>query len=206
MSGSEHQIYCLLGKSASGKDTVYRRLLERAAQEGRELGRVVPYTTRPIRTGEQNGVTYYYESDAQFARDKAAGRILESRDYRTVHGVWHYYTKDDGQIRLEERSYLLIGTLESYLSFRDHFGPGRVVPLYLELDPGERLERALRRERKEPSPRYAELCRRFLADEQDFAEEKLLGAGITERYRNDSVDSCVEEVWKRICRESDLTQ
>lgn len=95
---------------------------------GRELGSVVPYTTRPIRTGEQNGVTYYYETDAQFARDKAAGRILESRDYRTVHGVWHYYTKDDGQIRLEERSYLLIGTLESYLSFRNHYGPERVVP------------------------------------------------------------------------------
>ncbi len=206
MSGSEHRIYCLLGKSASGKDTVYRRLLERAQQQGITLGHVIPYTTRPIRAGEENGVTYYYETDAQFARAKAAGNIIESRDYRTIHGIWHYYTKEDGQIRLEERSYLLIGTLESYLSFRDRYGPERVVPLYLELDPGERLERALCRERREPSPRYAELCRRFLADEQDFAEDKLRDAGIDVRYRNDNIDSCVEEVWKRICRESDLTR
>ncbi len=213
-----NKIFCLMGKSASGKDTIYRRIMGRAAgdeaqtEEGSKtrqaaahrLQRVIPCTTRPMRTGEKDGETYYFETDQQFAAAKAAGIMIESRDYRTVHGIWHYYTKDDGQIDLEKSSYLLIGTLESYRSFCDYYGTEAVVPLYIELDPGERLERALKRERKEPAPRYAELCRRFLADEEDFSEEKLKEAGITARYQNDVIDRCVEEVWKKICQELDL--
>ena len=48
-------IYCLMGKSASGKDTIYNRLL---AMEKLHLRRVVPYTTRPMRSGETDGRTY----------------------------------------------------------------------------------------------------------------------------------------------------
>lgn len=208
------RIFCLMGKSASGKDTIYQKLLERGREYGRTaggegkplLGSVIPYTTRPIRTGEENGVAYFFEENRQFEEARAAGAIIEFRDYNTVCGIWHYYTKDDGQIHLEESSYLLIGTLESYRAFCGYYGSERVVPLYLDLDPGERLERALRRERKQRQPQYAELCRRFLADEQDFSDEKLCEAGITVRYRNDDMGRCVDEIWKRICQELDLTQ
>ncbi len=202
-----HRIYCLMGKSASGKDTIYRRVKERAVLEGRtDLREVIPYTTRPIRSGEENGVTYFYENNEQFETAKAAGKIIESRDYNTVYGIWHYYTKDDGQICLDESSYLIIGTLESYESIAAYYGRENVVPLYIELEAGERLERALKRERQEAVPRYAELCRRFLADEQDFSEDKLKAAGITRRYRNEEIHQCVDEVWKTICRKSDLNQ
>ncbi len=44
------KIICLLGKSATGKDTLYRRLLE---DDTLGLRKMVPYTTRPIRDGEQ---------------------------------------------------------------------------------------------------------------------------------------------------------
>ena len=50
-------IYCLMGKSASGKDTIYNRLL---AMERLHLRRVVPYTTRPMRSGETDGQTYVF--------------------------------------------------------------------------------------------------------------------------------------------------
>lgn len=200
----KHKIYCLMGKSASGKDTIYRKLREYAGQTSAPaLREVVPYTTRPIRTGEEEGVTYHFETNEQFEQAKAEGRIIESRDYDTVYGVWHYYTKDDGQIDLNSSSYLLIGTLESYLSFCEYYGRECVVPLYIELESGIRLQRALDRERKEAQPKYAELCRRFLADEQDFSEERLREAGITERYANEDLDRCVGEVWKRICQESE---
>ena len=39
-----------------------------------------------------------------------------------------------------------------------------MVPLYVEVDDGLRLSRALERERKQTEPKYAEMCRRFLAD------------------------------------------
>ena len=202
-----NRIYCLMGKSAAGKDTIYHAIRERAALEKRsDLREVVPYTTRPMRSGEENGVTYFFETNEQFYQAKTEGKIIESRDYNTVYGVWHYYTKDDGQICLADSSYLLIGTLESYESFAAYYGREKVVPLYIELEDGERLERALRRERKEKTPKYAELCRRFLADEQDFSEDRLQAAGITQRYNNENREQCVDEVWKTICRGSDLKQ
>lgn len=205
---SEHRIFCLMGKSAAGKDTIYRRIREKAAESGKTslLGEVVPYTTRPIRTGEKNGSTYFFETDPEFEEAKAEGKIIESRDYDTVYGIWHYYTKDDGQIDLKERSYLLIGTLESYRSFVRYFGQECVVPLYLELEDGERLQRALNRERQQENPKYAELCRRFLADTQDFSEDQLQEAGIRKRYVTENMEVCTEEIWKSICRELGLNR
>lgn len=204
--GARHVIFCLMGKSASGKDTIYRALKERAGRSGKILLKeVVPYTTRPMREGEKDGVTYYFRSDEEFERAKNEGRIIEFRDYSVVSGIWHYYTEDDGQIDLTRQSYLLIGTLESYESFCSYYGKENVVPLYVELEAGERLQRALNREKKEDHPRYKELCRRFLADEADFSEEKLTAVGICERFTNERLEDCVEEIWKRICQESDLT-
>lgn len=193
-----------MGKSASGKDTIYRALKERAKAGGILLQEVVPYTTRPMREGETDGVTYFFRTDEDFERARSAGRIIESRDYAVVSGIWHYYTEDDGQIDLTRRSYLLIGTLESYGSLCSYYGKDSVVPLYVELEAGERLQRAIDREKREACPRYAELCRRFLADEADFSEEKLREAGIRERFTNEDLEGCVEKIWKRICQESDL--
>ena len=56
--------------------------------------------------------------------------------------------------------------------------------IYIEVEDGLRLERALKRERKQASPKYEEMCRRFLADAKDFSEENLMAAGIKEKYQN----------------------
>ena len=44
------KIVYLMGKSASGKDTIFRRLSEEEEFSFRTL---VPYTTRPMRSGEK---------------------------------------------------------------------------------------------------------------------------------------------------------
>lgn len=94
-----------------------------------------------------------------------------------------------------EKDYLAIGTLESYAQIRSYYGEERVVPIYIEVEDGLRLERALEREKRQPVPKYEELCRRFLADQEDYAEEKLAEAGIDRRFSNDKdIMSCVEEV------------
>ena len=83
------KIYVLMGKSASGKDTLYERLL---ANPELALKKVIPYTTRPIRSGEQQGREYYFVDEAELERLRAEGRVIEHREYRTVHGPWHYFT------------------------------------------------------------------------------------------------------------------
>lgn len=175
------KIYCLLGKSSSGKDTLFKMLLE---ESGLALKTIVPYTTRPIRVGEQEGVEYHFVTEETQKKLEAEGKIIELRAYDTICGVWKYFTVDDGQIDLATDNYLVIGTLESYVKMRDYFGAEKLVPLYVEVEDGERLLRALTRERAQKEPNYAELCRRFLADSVDFSAERLKAAGICRWFEN----------------------
>ena len=175
------KIFCVMGKSATGKDTVYQNLL---AENSLNLKRIIPYTTRPIREGEENGREYYFCTEEDVQKYEKEGRIVELRAYNTVYGIWKYFTLNDGNIQLDKENYLLIGTLEAYTKIRDYFGEAKVVPIYIEVEDGERLLRAITREKQQDVPKYEEMCRRFLADAKDFSEEKLVEAGIEKRFVN----------------------
>ncbi len=184
------KIYYIMGKSSSGKDTIFQGLKERLTG----IRTVTLYTTRPVREGEQKGLEYHFVTDDILAEYERAGKIIELRTYNTVHGAWKYATIDDGQVNLEESDYLILGTLESYEKIRKYYGEENVTPFYIEVEDGERLTRALMREKQQKNPRYAEMCRRFLADTEDFSEENLRKAGITRRYYNDDKIQCIEEI------------
>ena len=185
------KIFFVLGKSCSGKDTIFKKL-----KEDRELNlnTVTGYTTRPMREGEINGVEYFFVNNEELEALKNQGKVIECRDYNTVYGVWSYFTVDDGQINLEKGNYLYIGTLESYEQMVRYYGKEVVVPIYVEVETGERLTRAVNRERQQENPKYTELCRRFLADTEDFCEENIKKAGIKKRYENNSLERCIEEI------------
>lgn len=185
----------LMGKSASGKNAVYTHLLE---NESLNLKKVVPYTTRPIRTGEADGVEYHFTDEDGYRKLEDAGRVIEARVYHTYYGPWYYFMVDDGSIDLSRNSYLVIGTLESYQKTAGYFGRDKVIPILLELDDGVRLKRALEREMQEESPGYEEMCRRFLADSVDFSEEKIREAGIDRCFLNNRLEDCLEEIKKYI--------
>jgi len=189
------KIFCICGKSSSGKDTVYKRLL---ADNELGLNQLVTYTTRPIREGEVNGREYFFIDEAEALRLHEEGRIVESRAYNTVFGIWKYMTVDDGDMDLANKSYVVIGTLESYVQIRNYFGKENVIPVMIEVDDGERLERALKRERLQPNPKYDEMCRRFLADSADFSEEKIKSAGIEDVFVNDDLEECIGKVKKYV--------
>ena len=184
------KIYYMMGKSSSGKDSLYKEL--RKAMP--ELRTVTLYTTRPAREGEQDGVEYHFVTDEALDAFEEEGRIIEERAYHTVQGIWRYATVDDGQIDLEKADYLVIGTLESYRRMRSFYGKEKLVPIYIEVEDGERLLRALRREQDQEHPGYAEMCRRFLADTADFSEEKLKELQIDQRFVNDQMTRCLEEI------------
>lgn len=184
------KIYYMMGKSSSGKDTLFREILEEMPQ----LKTVTLYTTRPMREGEQDGVEYFFVAEDTLQSYEKQGKVIEQRAYETVHGIWRYATVDDGQVDLKHEDYLMIGTLESYEKMRSYYGEERIVPIYIEVEDGERLMRALKRERQQETPRYAEMCRRFLADTQDFSEQNLQRLGITRRYVNQDKQQCRKEI------------
>ena len=162
------RIYCIVGPSAVGKDTFYKELLQTHADE---LCPVIPSTTRPMRAGEVNGVDYHFVNFEELAALEAEGRVIEKREYLTTQGLWVYFTM---KFALEEgRDYVLISTIEGAARLQEHYGADRVTVVMLRLDPGVRLSRSLKREMQQKTPDYAEVCRRFLADECDFAPEKV---------------------------------
>ena len=181
------KIFYLMGKSASGKDTLYKRLLEVCPK----LKTIILYTTRPMRDGETDGVEYYFTTPEVLQRFSEEGKMIALRTYETVSGPWSYATVDDGQVDLENEDYLAIGTLISYENMRNYYGEDHVIPLYIAVDDGVRLERALRWERQQKYPNYAEMCRRFLADEADFSRENLQRLGIEKAYENEDFEECV---------------
>ncbi len=181
----------LMGKSSSGKDTIYKRLL---GWKALNLKQVVLYTTRPIRAGEMEGEEYHFTDDAGFMELEAQGKVIEARAYHTYHGLWRYFTVDDGSIDLSSHNYLIIGTIESYVSTAEYFGRDKVLPVLLTLDDGIRLKRALNREMQQENPKYEEMCRRFLADAEDFSEEKIKNAGITRTFSNENLNSCLSQI------------
>lgn len=185
------KIFCLMGKSACGKDTIYKQIL---SDGNLPLKTLIPYTTRPIRDGETNGVEYYFLTDEQQQLLERQGKIIELRAYQTMHGLWKYFTVNDHQLNLADNHYLIIGTLESYLRLQEYFGADLLVPLYIKLESGERLQRALNRERLQTEPKYTELCRRFLADEEDFSTENLQHAGISTAFVNNDITQCIKEI------------
>jgi guanylate kinase len=186
-----------MGKSGSGKDTIFKRLSE----DGRlQLKGIVLYTTRPKRDNETNGIEYHFIGEGKLKKFIELGKIIELREYDTVNGKWYYGTVDDGQIDLEKNNYIIITTLEAYTKLQAYYGMNSVEPVYITLDDGIRLERALKREMQQEEPNYEELCRRYLADSIDFSKEQLKACNINKFYLNYELQECVDNIYKDILK------
>ena len=191
------KIFCLMGKSSSGKDTIFKEINK---DKDLDLKPIISYTTRPKRINETNGIEYFFINKDQLSEFEKEKKVIEKRVYHTVYGDWFYGTINDGQIDLNKNNYLLITTLESYDSLRNYFGNDRVFPIYIDIEDGIRLERALERERTQDKPNYDEVCRRFLADNKDFSSENLLKLGVNKFYNNENLKDCINNIKEDILK------
>ncbi len=180
MEEKKKVLIALMGKSCSGKDTVMRKLREAG------VARIVTNTTRPMRPGEKDGEEYYFKSEADYKKAYYEDRILDSREYDTVHGLWRYWTE---AFTLDAPYTVIVTTPESeclldvYMFSLDN---PKFVPVYLEVPEDVRLQRALERENKKPKPDYDEMYRRIEADNKDFSEKALSGIRNLVRFKNET--------------------
>lgn len=218
-------IYYLMGKSASGKDSIFHKLLEKG-----HFKRLIPYTTRPMREGEAEGQEYHFISEEEFKKLISTGEMAEYRIYDTVFGKWYYGTvlpkeaesaepvdmleetaatepadmlegtaatePADESEKVTKKRFLAIGTLASYLQLKEKLGEQGIFPLYIEVPDEIRLERAFLRQEGAGKKTKEEILRRFKADDEDFSEEKLTLAGIRKRYQNRDLSECTREIEK----------
>lgn len=68
------KLFYVIGKSSTGKDTVFKNLMENPKLALRPF---VMYTTRPMRGGEQPGVEYYFTDEEELARMTEQGNVIE---------------------------------------------------------------------------------------------------------------------------------
>lgn len=192
------KIFCLIGKSSTGKDTIGKHLLKTM-----DLKNIVLYTTRPIREGELEGREYYFVNNDEFKELETSGKVIEKRVYNTIHGDWTYATVDSN-IDLENNNYLVLNTLIGYEKLVNYYGKDTVIPLYIWVDLNTRIDRAFTREEEEKNPKYREICRRFIKDEEDFKEDNLIRLEILEdnRFENNDLDRCIYQIKEKIRMES----
>ena len=186
-------LYVLMGKSATGKDSIYKKLLENAELNLKE---VVLYTTRPMRKKETDGVEYHFVTEDRLKELRSNGKVIEERCFNTIAGPWYYFTVNDGKMDLTTGDYICINTLAGFNQIKKYLGNDRVKPVYIEVSDIELIKRAVKREEKQTNPNVTELCRRFLADNADFSEEnlKLSGIDVKSRFNNDELEVCVDKI------------
>lgn len=188
------KIVIVIGKSSSGKDTIYARLLKELENY---LKPIVLYTTRPIRPGEVHGENYYYIDKKGMDILREQGKIIEERTYETTQGDWTYATVKNSNIDLENNNYITINTLAALEKIRDCYGYDNVIPIYLEIDDDSRINRAVNRE-FETRRQYTEMCRRWLTDETDFSEENVTKANVIRIDNTQDIDKVIIQLVKII--------
>ena len=154
---NKYQVIALIGKSSAGKDTIQTALCQ---QHPLMFHKLVSCTTRPKRDTETEGVEYNFISIENFTRKVLNGDILEATEFRD----WFYGTPIDA---LDPHK-INIGVFNP-AGVDALLEDSRLDVIVIEVVASDKT-RLLRSLTREDDPDCAEICRRYFADEKDFAE------------------------------------
>ena len=125
----------LVGPSASGKTEVANILIQNY-----HMVRMVTYTTRPMRIGEVNGVSYHFVSKEEFLKMKDNDEFVETALYND-----NYYGTRKSDVSMEKIVILEPNGLKAFNEkMRD-----KVVSFYLNTSEVERINRMIYRQDKQ---------------------------------------------------------
>ncbi len=157
-------INILMGKSASGKDTLMRKLLKEGYTP------IVSHTTRPMREGEKEGREYVFLTREEFLSNREKGVYMETRSYDTTVGgvpdTWYYGSP---KVDPTTKNWLTIVDLDGAAEYVRVYGKENVRVTFLAVPDEERERRA----RKRGSFDQTEWERRLKDDRVKFAPERI---------------------------------
>ena len=151
-------IIAIIGESGAGKDT-----FAWALHDFCEWNMVTLSTTRPIRDYEVEDEDYYFIDEDTFKQKVLNNDMI-------VHNCFNNWYYGIEKHRLTDGVNIVVispGGLRQLQTYAKNNDDIVVLAYYLWVHPQIRLERALKRE---GIPDVTEICRRFLADEEDFKE------------------------------------
>lgn len=151
-------IIAICGKSASGKDTLARLLLDMLRTMEIPSSMIVSDTTRPPRFNERNGIDYNFLTYTEFFKKMICKKYLEYSSFNR----WRYGT-DYNAINCNNINIGVfnIKGIDNLAAYQDKY---EILCVYLKCDLCHRIWRSIKRE----GCFKREYLRRALADNKDF--------------------------------------
>ncbi len=149
-------IFVILGKSGAGKSKLSKDIAEKL-----EIKELVSTTSRPKRENEIDGIDYYFKSYEEMEDISLSNGFIEY----TCYNGW-YYGVEKAELNKAKRHSIVVVEPKGFKQFKKIYGD-RVIPIYINTSDKNRLLRSLNRE---DNPNCQEICRRLLADTEDFKE------------------------------------
>ena len=95
-------ILILIGKTSSGKTLIKEKLIENG------FTGITTYTSRPMRKGEKQDVTYHFISEEDFKQKINEGFFAEWKSYITSDGIWYYGTSLEDLENAEDNNVIIL--------------------------------------------------------------------------------------------------
>lgn len=157
------KLIAIIGRSASGKDHLFRHALK----NNPSLNPVIHYTTRPRRDGEVDGRDYFFVTETEFQRKEDNYEFFSITSFRD----WRYGVDsnsfDSNKVNIGIFNPFEISQLYGF--FKDKF---QLIIIETQAEEQARYNRSLERLSPFDEEGLKELCRRNLADEEDFKSIK----------------------------------
>ena len=155
-----NKLFILLGKTCSGKDTIYQELETKLPPV---LKRLQSNTTRPIRDGEIQGKEYNFTTLKEFDSLYKKEEIAEYAIYNTKNGFWCYFTKQGDLAELDTTNLIAIKNPIGYRQLMGSKYKDNIVTIMIDCPEDIIRERYIKRGALDDS-----IDDRLKRDEKDF--------------------------------------
>ena len=140
------KIIVLVAKSSAGKDNILNKVVELNPK----VKTIVSYTSRPIRQGEIDGITYHYISNEKVNNMLANQEFIENKIYNTVNGKWVYGVGKSSFDLYSKNTYIVILDLQGLKQLENYLNENNkldcLISIYIKASGQTRLLRSLQRE------------------------------------------------------------
>lgn len=195
------KLYCILGETGSGKNTIEKELEH-------FFNILVNTCTREIRPGEKEGKDYYYITLEKFNKKLESGEIAEFIEVETKEtcGRKNKYGLYKSELKKAEKNISIISLpLDRYINLSTYILENKlkieVVPIYIKTDRQVRYEKLLERHQYDLDSHIKEIDRRMAVDDVLFKNIEKDIENLTVLQNNYDFNSLLEIV-KHIVKDS----
>lgn len=174
----------LIGKTASGKDTICKKLVDKG------FNKITTFTTRPKRNGEIDGYTYHFVTDEEFHEKISNGFFLEYKKYTVVDGSVWYYGSPKEEFYSDKDSIIIL-TPDGYEDFLKFDIPHKSIYIYAN---NETIKKRLIMRGDDK----AEAQRRIEHDNEDFKGLQYKVDYIVYNNDGENIDYVVNKILDKI--------